>query len=370
MKTLAIIGSTGSIGKSTLNIYKKNKNKFKLLYLCCDKNYLGISRQIQKFNPSFFYLNKIPNNKIFSKNNNFKSIDFFIKKKIKIDYVVSGVSGFNSIPVNLKLLKISKNLLIANKETIVCCGNIFLRQAKKNNCNILPIDSEHYCVNFFLENFKLEKKDIKKIILTASGGPFLYKKIKYKEKIKKVLEHPNWSMGKKISVDSSTMANKVMEMFEAKVLFNIPNDLIDVKIENQSLIHSIIVLKNNLNFFIAHETNMEIPIANSLGCNNKFNLKINNISVRLENVNFKKFPLVKLGYKILNYSNGGMILFTVLNERLVNLYLNNKIFYGDITTRLTGLFKKNKIVKLSKKCIKNQSELLNFLNLSKRIKLL
>ncbi len=367
MKSLAIIGSTGSIGISTINVLKKNNKKFRLYYLSCDKNYNLLTKQIKKFKPRYFHINNSKYHKKFKNKKNFKSIDFFIKKKIKIDYIISAVSGYESIYLNFKLLKIAKNLLIANKETIICGGKIFMHAAKKNRCNIRPIDSEHFCINYFLNKFKCDFSEIKKIVLMASGGPFLNKKRLYNEKLSNVLKHPNWKMGKKITVDSSTMANKVLEIFEAKVLFNIPDHKIDVKIESKSLVHSIITLKNNLNFLISHNPKMEIPISNSLNCNNKFSFKLKKNSFSIESVNLKKFPLVKLGFTILKHGHAGMIIFTVLNERLVNLFLKTKIPYGYIDKCLLKIFKKNTIVKISNKCIKNILDIQKIINFAKNV---
>ncbi len=369
MKSLAIIGSTGSIGKSALNVYGKNKKQFKLIYLSCKNNFDLLKKQIHKNNPKFFFINNSNYQKKIKNKNKIKNIDFFIKKKIKIDYVISGISGYESIDLNFKLLKISRNLLIANKETIICGGKFFLNYAKNNDCNIIPIDSEHHCIYFFLKNFKFNFDNISKIILMASGGPFLKKKPLHNENVKKVLKHPTWKMGKKISVDSATMANKIMELFEAKILFNVPNKKIDIKIESKSLIHAIIALKNNINFLIGHEASMEIPISNSLGCTNNFKLNFQKQNLNVQNFNSKKFPLIELGFKILEYGHAGMIIFTVINERLVNSFLEKNINYGDISLKLNNIFKKNKIVKLSKKCIKNKSDIYRVINFAKSLKL-
>ena len=197
MKTLAIIGSTGSIGKSALKVYEKNKKNFKLITLAANTNLNKLIKQYLKFKPKNIFL--ISNNK---KTKDFKknliSKDFFLKSnKKKIDYVISGASGYDAININFELIKISKKLLIANKETIICGGKIFLDLAKKYKCEIIPIDSEHHCIDYFLKSFNF-KKDIKKIYITASGGPFLNKKINYNEKLNKVINHPTWKMGKKL----------------------------------------------------------------------------------------------------------------------------------------------------------------------------
>ena len=199
------------------------------------------------------------------------------------------MSGYEAINLNFNLLKISKKLLIANKETIICGGNVFLKRAKQNKCEILPIDSEHHCIDFFLKYFDL-KKNIKKIYLTASGGPFLKKKINYNEKLLKVIKHPTWKMGKKISVDSSTFANKVLELFEAKILFNLPSNKLGIKIESRSNTHAIINLKNNI-FFDYSLPQYENTIANCLEVNNEQKIKLNNLSSIYQDVDTKNFHL-------------------------------------------------------------------------------
>ena len=171
MKTLAIIGSTGSIGKSALEVYKKNKKNFKLIALAANTNLNKLIKQYSKFKPRNIFL--ISDNEKKKKKKYLISKKVFLKeRKKKIDYAISGVSGYNAININFELIKISKKLLIANKETIVCGGKVFLDLAKKYKCEIIPIDSEHHCIDYFLKSFNL-KKDIKKIYITASGGPFL-----------------------------------------------------------------------------------------------------------------------------------------------------------------------------------------------------
>ncbi len=369
MKTLAIIGSTGSIGKSSLKVFKKNKSYFKLVYIAGNKNYKLLNKQDLNFKPQNIFLfgsNKNITNK--------KKILFFEKflnkyRKKKIDYVISAISGYESLMINFKLLNVSKNILLANKETIICGGKIFLKKAKKINCNIIPIDSEHHCIDFFLKNLK-KNNEVKSVTLTASGGPFLNKKIKFNEKLTNVLKHPTWKMGKKISVDSSTLANKVLELFEAKILFNLKPENLKILIEETSRIHSIIQLNNNLSFLIAHKSKMEIPISNSLNLSNNYQIFDNGFFINAKRVDLKKFPLVKTGYRILKSSHFDQILFTVLNERLVNSYLNNKISYGEIVKKLINFFsKKNKIVFNKKKCIRTLSEIVRTINFAKKLKI-
>lgn len=359
MKSLAIIGSTGSIGKTSLEVYRKNFHKFDLLYLSAHNNFNKLLKQFKKYKPKNFFLT---NDKLYKK---FKSNKFISEKKIfnknnkkKIDYVISGVSGYDALNLNLKLLKISKNLLLANKETIICGGKVFLNLAKKNNCNIITLDSEHHCIDFFLKNFLLKKDKIKKIYLIASGGPFHKKKIKRNESIENVINHPVWKMGKEISVNSSNLSNKVLEMFEAKLLFDLPPSKIDILVEPKSLAHAIIELKNNFFIPIIHSPKMSVAISNSLSVSFDLKYNINNSSLIFTKPDIKKFPLVKLGKKILNnYEQSGMIIFTVFNQRLVNLFLKKKIKYGDIVVNLIKLFNRKDVIAKSKIKINNLNDI-------------
>tara|TARA_B100000212_G_scaffold342560_1_gene330599 strand:- start:673 stop:1782 length:1110 start_codon:yes stop_codon:yes gene_type:complete len=369
MKTLAIIGSTGSIGKSALEVYKKNKKSFKLISLAANTNLNKLHKQYLKFKPKNIFLISNYKNKKVKKKYLISKETFLKKRQKKIDFIISGVSGYDAININFQLIKITKKLLIANKETIVCGGKVFLNLAKKYKCEIIPIDSEHHCIDFFLKSFNL-KKDIKKIYITASGGPFLNKKINYNEKLNKVINHPTWKMGKKISVDSSTFANKVLELFEAKILFELPSNMLGIKIENRSNTHAIIKLHNNIILPIMHTPNMMIPISNCLGVINNLKINLNNFNSKYYDVDVKKFPIVKLGFYILkNCTTAGFIIFTVLNQRLVEKYLKNEVKYGEIVDKLVKLFKHSGLLIKSKKNIKNIKDIFDTINYAKKIKL-
>lgn len=372
MKTLAIIGSTGSIGKSTLNVYKRNKSKFNLLYLAANSNFKKLNIQEKLYKPkNIFLIDQLSYLKNFKKNKKLiEKEKLFKNSNKKIDYVISGISSFEAININFDLLKISKNLLIANKETIICGGQIFLNEAKKNNCNIIPIDSEHHCIDFFLNSFNHKNNFIDKIYIAASGGPFFRKKIKKNEAIKNVLDHPTWKMGKKITVDSSTFANKVLELFEAKILFDLPSDKLKIIVEEKSNIHSIIKLKNNLYFPIIHNPNMEIPISNSLNVTNNFKVEMRNLQLTVMEPDSKKFPIISLGNTILKKNlTAAMILFVVFNERLVKKYLKNQIKYGDIALFLVKAFRQNAVKKLTKTKIKSLKNINNLINIGINFKL-
>lgn len=375
MKTIAIIGSTGSIGVTALKVIKKYSESFKIIFLYAGKNYKKLNAQFKTFKPKFIFLNEkkfLKNLK--AKKKNIISIENFLKKKKKIDYIISAISGFKSLDLNFKLIKICKNLLIANKETIICGGNIFLGYAKKYNCKILPIDSEHFCINYFINHSNLIKK-IKSVYLTASGGPFIKKLPSPDVSIKKVLKHPNWKMGKKISVNSANLTNKILELFEARILFKIPIERLNIKIEKTSKIHCVISLLNGLDFYISHQTNMKIPIENSLIKNNFYIKQQKNLSsfkklnFELLNPNQKIFPILKTGFKVLKFGHRAMIIFTVLNDRLVEKFLNNEKKFNDIVLFLNKKFQELEIVNYSKKSIKSLQDIQQTIEFAEKIKI-
>ena len=266
-KIISILGSTGSIGLTTLSIIDKKAKYFEINVLSANKNYRLICSQIKKYKPKLFVINdkriyeklkKKYKNINISNNFNFKSLNK------KSDITITAIPGIAGLQPTLSIIKYSKKILIANKESIICGWELIRKESSKFKTNIIPIDSEHFSILKLIKNRNL--KEIKKIYITASGGPFLHYK---KEHLKLItpedaIKHPKWRMGKKISVDSSTLMNKVFELLEAQKLFNIPNDKIDILIHPNSLVHAIIELKNGLTEFMYHATSMKIPIANAI----------------------------------------------------------------------------------------------------------
>ena len=268
-KKISILGSTGSIGLSTLKILDKKKSILKPYIFVAKKNYKEICFQIKIYKPEYFIItNKIVFNKIkkkFFRNkikilNTFESLD--IKKKS--DITICAIPGIEGLKPTMFLVKLSKKILIANKESIICGWQLLKKEIKKYKTKLIPIDSEHYSIMQLLKNRKIN--EVNKIFLTASGGPFLnYNYKKLKDIIpSQALKHPKWNMGKKISIDSATLMNKILELIEAQRLFNLPNSKLEILIHPNSLVHAIIDFKNGLKIFIYHETSMIIPIANAI----------------------------------------------------------------------------------------------------------
>ncbi len=382
-RKIAILGSTGSIGKSLLNLLskKENKKKIEIILLSANKNYKDLYNQSKKFNvknliitnnKSYHALLKINKNKNIKIYNNFNNLNRIFKKKI--DYVMNSIIGLDGLEPTLKTIKFTKKIVIANKESIICGWNLINVELNKNNTSFVPVDSEHFSLWFGLND---NYKEIEKIILTASGGPFINLPIdKFKNiNISQALKHPNWKMGKKITIDSATMMNKVYEIIEAKNIFNLDYDQISILTHPSSYVHGIIKFKNGLIKLIAHDTDMKIPIFNSI------QQELNNVSIKSEDIdinklnflnfkriNKKKFPLTEL-LKILPKNNS--LFETILvsaNDELVNLFLNKKIKFTDISKKLIKFVKNKNFNKYKRIKPKNITEIVQ-LNKYVRLKI-
>ena len=339
-KTISILGSTGSIGMNTFKIIDKKKNNFQIILLSANKNLKLISKQIKNYKPKFFIINdKIIFKKILKRfrKSNTKILNSFEKINIKkISHLtISAIPGIAGLKPTILMTKKSNKILIANKESIICGWNLIKKTASKNKTKIIRVDSEHFSILNLLKNHSIN--EIKKIYITASGGPFLNYKRKQFKKIKPAdaLKHPKWKMGKKISVDSATLMNKILEVVEAQKLFNISNKKIDILVHPNSLVHAIIEFKNGLVKFMYHETSMIIPLANAIfdgkidienfyqNKDDKFEDKVTK-NLNFRKVNNKIFPLIKLKNRILEFPSTPIII-NAANEILVDHFLNKKL---------------------------------------------
>ena len=337
-KKIIILGSTGSVGVNTLKIIDKDKKNFEIFLLSANKNTKKLLKQAKKFkcknvivtdHKKFLQLTK--KNKM--KLNIFNSFDDLpgILKKKKIFYSMISISGLDGLKPSILLSKYTRNLAIVNKESLISGWHLINRSIKKNKVNFIPIDSEHYCIFNLLKNYSPD--DVDKLYITASGGPFLnFPKKSFKKITPKIaLSHPNWKMGKKISIDSATMMNKVFEVIEARNIFNISYDKISILTHPKSYIHAIIKFKNGLIKIIAHDPDMKIPIQNSLYENNNFMYKTKKLNINLLNnlnlksVDLKKFPVVKLLNKIPKNNSLYETVLITINDLLVDKFLNKKI---------------------------------------------
>ena len=359
-KKIAILGSTGSIGRCLIDIIKKDKRNFEIILLSADENYKELFEQAKFFGVKNLIVtnehsyNKLKKNR-FSKNiniyNDFNNFRKIFKKKI--DYTMSSISGIHGLKPTIEIIKYTKKIAIANKEAIICGWDLIEKRLNKHKTEFIPVDSEHFSIWYALQN--IEKNLIEKIYLTASGGPFLnktFKKLK-RVNIKQVINHPNWKMGKKISTDSATMINKVFEIIEAKKIFKISYNKLAIIIHPKSYVHAIIKFKNGLTKIIIHDTNMKIPIFNSLYSTKKIiNSKkldfktLNNLDFRYANP--KKFPLIKVLEMLPNNTSLFETILVSINDKFVELFLRNKIKFTDISKKMNKILNLNNFKKYKK----------------------
>jgi 1-deoxy-D-xylulose-5-phosphate reductoisomerase len=352
-KKIAILGSTGSIGKTLIEIIKKDKKNFEVILLTADKNYKEILKQAKILRVKNLiitdkkaYLNLSRNNssniKIF---NNYDCFNKIFKKKI--DYVMSSISGINGLIPTIKIIKFTKKIAIANKESIICGWHLIKKDLKKFKTSFIPVDSEHFSVFYSLKGNKIS--NIKKIYLTASGGPLINTpKTKFKSiTISEAIKHPNWKMGRKISIDSATMMNKVFEIMEAKKIFDLNYDSLDILVHPSSYIHAIVKFNDGMVKIIAHDTNMKIPIFNSLH-NSEKKIKTDELDIKrlnfldLKKVDIDKFPSIKIIKQLKNNESSLETLIVLANDILVDLFLLKKIYFTDIVRLLQKLINMKK----------------------------
>ena len=273
--------------------------------------------------------------------------DISIKRIIskKLDYTMSAVVGLAGLQPTIDAIKISKTVAIANKETIICGWQILSKFIKKYKTEIIPVDSEHFSIMELTKG--VSNEEVEEIIITASGGPFLNTPINKlrKVKAKQAIKHPNWKMGKKISVDSANMMNKVFEVVEAYKLFKFDKSKYKIMIHPQSYVHSIIRFKNGLIKMILYNTDMKIPISNTLYKSKKNVLKTSNVEIKhINNLNFQKvnsktFPSIKLLNKCFTLGLSTPIIINAANEVLVDLFLKGKIGFLDIVKIINKILK-------------------------------
>lgn len=345
MKKVAILGSTGSIGTQTLEVISHIKDQFKVEVLSAHSNYNLLIEQAKKFKPKTIIFGDSSKSKILEKNLNNEEIDilygedslnnFF--KYSDPDIVLTALVGKSGLLPTINAINNNINIALANKETLVIAGDIIRKLCKENNVDILPVDSEHSAIYQCLIGEKY--KNIEKIILTASGGPFRGKSIDELKYVKKedALNHPNWEMGNKISIDSSTLMNKGLEVIEAKHLFNIDINSIEVVVHPQSIIHSMVEFNDGSIKAQLGDPDMKLPIQFALGYperlkNNfkKFNfLKNNNLT--FEKPCLKTFNNLKLAFEAGKKGGNSPCILNASNEVVVEAFLKEKIDYLDMT---------------------------------------
>ena len=378
-KKIAIIGSTGSIGKTLLKIINKDKKNFDILLLTARKNYKVLLNQAKIFkvrnliitDKKYFQIANSKNlNKKISIYNSFNELDKMLKKKL--DYVMSSIIGLDGLVPTIKIIKYTKKIAIANKESIICGWNLIQKELNQNKTKFLPVDSEHFSIWKTLNHYK--HPNIDKIYITASGGPFLKTPLNEIKnvKISQALKHPNWKMGKKISIDSATMMNKIFEVIETKNIFNVSYNKIDILVHPNSYIHAIIKFNDGISKIIAHDTSMEIPIFNTLYDQENKTIKSKDLNIKkLNNLNLQKinkntFPSIKTLKLIPKKNSLFETILVTSNDEFVELFLKNKIKFHQISKYLLNFIKLKEFNKFKKLSPKNVTDIMK---LSKYVRL-
>lgn len=342
-KKIIILGSTGSIGLSTLDIVKNNPELFKVTGLSFHSNTETSARQIKEFEPEFAAITGISKYDYTSRYSLIKNIKYFfgqngIKNMLTescADIVVNGIAGSSGFLPSLWAVEAGIDLALANKETIVMAGPVILEKAKKKNINIIPVDSEHSAIFFLLKN--INNNDVKEIILTASGGAFRDVELSRLKTVtlEDALNHPTWNMGSKITIDSATMANKGLEIIEAKYLFNIDRSRIKVVIHPESYVHSLVRTNDNNLYAQISKPDMRIPIKNALTYphiteNIIEKLELGGINLSFYNWDKNRYPMLSLAYKCLETGGAYPIVYNASNEAAVAAFMDRQITFLEI----------------------------------------
>jgi len=343
MKKISLLGSTGSIGANVLDVIERNPEKFQIFGMSAGNNVDLFAKQIRKFKPrvvALFDTKKIPTLKEQIADLDIEILSgeegsIAVATLPEADVVVSGIMGSAGLLPAIHALKAGKNLALANKETLVIAGELVLREAKKTNSQIIPIDSEHSAIFQVLNGEK--KEQVKKIILTASGGPFRTFSFDQMETVtvKDALEHPNWDMGEKITIDSSTMMNKGLEYIEAKWLFGV-NTPVEIIVHAQSIIHSMIEFVDTSIIAQLGIPDMRVPIAYALTYPDRFECDLPSLdlttmgNLTFEAPDFKRFPCLRLAIDAMEIGKTMPAVLNAANEIAVQAFLEELIPYKDI----------------------------------------
>ena len=342
MKNILLLGATGSIGDSVLNVIRQNDSTLNLFGIAVGKNIKKTDGIIKEFLPKYVFVDDVIAYDDISSSNPDKNIlnsDQELLNLIsddKVDIVISAIVGFAGLKASLMAVNAGKTVLIANKESIVAAGDILMPLARSKGSTIIPIDSEHNAIFQCLPEDKTTQ-DVDKIIITASGGPFIDIPLSKLSNIspQDALKHPNWQMGSKISIDSATLVNKCLELIEARYLFNLNEKFFDLVVHPQSIIHSIVTYKDGSSISQMSNPNMEVPIANALGDTNKVGIEYAKLDFTNLKLSFQEFPsdrskLQNLAREICNAGGSSGLVFNAANEIAVEYFLKNRLKFSQI----------------------------------------
>ena len=341
MKKIFILGATGSIGENALSVIDSNKEKFELVGISVNRNVEKASQIIRKYNPKYIFINDKS-----AKVNILKTKKSVICEEDKelsdifnstdVDIVISVISGFAGIKSTFQAAKSGKKVLLANKESIVAGGSLLMKIISDNNTELIPIDSEHNAIFQCLPESR-STEDVKQIAITASGGPFHGKNIDELNNIgvQEALNHPNWEMGAKISIDSATLVNKCLELIEACYLFDMDESFFELVIHPESIIHSIVTFNDGSSICQMSNPDMRVPLANAMSYDKRLSIPFQPINFNNLELNFESFPddraeIVQLAREAAREDSAKGIYFNAANEVAVENFLKNKISFRQI----------------------------------------
>ncbi|WP_029522906.1 1-deoxy-D-xylulose-5-phosphate reductoisomerase [Persephonella sp. KM09-Lau-8] len=328
MKTLAVLGSTGSIGTQTLDIVRKHPDKLKVKLLAASRVSEILLKQIQEFKPEYVYIKEytdLPGLKVLSGNQGLEEI-----ANLNIDLFINGIAGIAGIKPTYLLLKNNKRLATANKEAIICLGEVL----KDRYSEIIPIDSEHSAIFQCLQSGK--KDEVNRIILTASGGPFWKRDNLEGISVEEALNHPKWKMGKKVTIDSATLMNKGLEIIEAHYLFDIPYEKIEAVIHPQSIVHGLVEFIDGSIIANLSNPDMRIPISYAISYPERWETDTHRLNLfEIKKLEFyepdeNRFPLLRIAKEAGKKGGAYPIVLTVADEIAVQLFLEGKIDFTEI----------------------------------------
>jgi len=352
MMNVLLLGATGSIGESVLNVISQNKESLNLLGISFNKNVLRYQEILKEHSPDYVYVDDHDSFKSLCNKdkgrylNGDEELERLINKD-DFDIIVCATSGFAGLKSAYIASKTGKKILLANKESIVAGGDLILPLAKENNTEIIPIDSEHNAIFQCLSGEK-GTEDVKNITITASGGPFINTPIKELKHvtIEEALNHPNWKMGSKVTIDSATLVNKCLELIEAKYLFDLDEKYFDLVVHPQSVIHSIVTFVDGSSICQMSAPDMKVPIAHALSNDNRLSIDFNNLDFNNLNLSFQKFPsdrmeIQNIAREVCN--KGGFLgtVFNAANEVAVESFLKKEISFDKIYEVIYRTFDKN-----------------------------
>jgi len=355
MKSISILGSTGSIGTQTLDIVKANPNEFKIVGLTVNDNIELLKKQIDEFKPeAVAVMNQEKADEL--KNNVDINVYFGMDGIIKVatlnnDTVVNSLVGSIGVLPTVEAIKNKKNIALANKETLVTAGSVVMEEVKKNNVNLMPIDSEHSAIFQCLNGENIE--DVSKITITASGGPFreFSKHQMEKVSVEDALRHPTWNMGKKITIDSATLMNKGFEVIETFWLYGLDYDKINIVVHPQSIIHSLVEFKDHSTLAQMSIPDMKMPIQYALSYPKRFHLETKKLNLtEIKNLNFEKpnfelFPCLKYAFDAGKEGGTMPCVLNAANEIVVHAFLNKKIKFNEIAIIIKKMIDAHNVIK-------------------------